>query len=122
MCVDFDGTCVEHCYPYVGQDVPYADFVLHRLQMSGVKIILWTMRGGQTLIDAVNWFTSKGITLYGVNHNPDQYTWTDSPKAYGQIYIDDAAAGCPLIYNNSPRPSVNWMTIQDILIQKGFIQ
>jgi hypothetical protein len=50
------------------------------------------------LTDAVNWFKDNGIPLWGVNGNPEQRTWTDSPKAYCQLYIDDAGLGTPLVY------------------------
>jgi hypothetical protein len=57
----------------------------------------------------VNYLTENGIELYGVNKNPTQVHWTSSPKAYGQVYIDDAAFGCPLIeLEGFARPCVNW--------------
>jgi hypothetical protein len=114
IAVDFDGTCVEHEYPKVGADVPGAVQVLRRLRANGHKLILWTMRSDSDehtpLTDAVNWFKSHSIELFGVNNNPTQHGWTQSPKAYAQIYIDDAALGCPL--RQSPkmgnRPIVDW--------------
>ena len=46
---------------------------------------------------AVDWFSERGIPLFGVNENPTQHEWTSSPKVYGHIYIDDAALGAPLV-------------------------
>lgn len=115
IAVDFDGTCVTHEYPKVGQDIG-AEPVLKRLIASGAKIILWTMRHEQGLADAVKWFEDRGIPLYGVNKNPTQADWTDSPKAYAQLYIDDAALGIPLLFQPSvKRPFVDWIKVQRLL-------
>lgn len=114
ICVDFDGTVVDHRYPDIGKAVPGAITWLKRLQDMGAKIILYTMRSdssehGNRLQDAVQYLESSGIRLYGINHNPDQDTWTSSPKAYGDVYVDDAAVGCPLItIRKFSRPCVDW--------------
>lgn len=93
--IDFDGTCVTHDFPKVGKDIG-AQAVLRELVENGHKLILWTMRSKESLRDAENWFKENDIPLYGVQKNPTQHRWTSSPKCYAQIYIDDAALGCPL--------------------------
>jgi len=114
ICVDFDGTVVDHRYPQIGKAVPGALTWLKRLQDHGAKIILYTMRSdskedGDLLQDAVQYLESNGISLYGVNRNPDQDGWTSSPKAYGDVYVDDAAIGCPLVQvKGFARPCVDW--------------
>ncbi len=102
ICVDFDGTIVDHTFPNIGKPVPGAIEWLKRFSDLGAKIILFTMRSdgqdcGNVLSDAVKFIEDNGIELFGVNRNPTQDNWTSSPKAYGHVYIDDAAAGCPLI-------------------------
>jgi hypothetical protein len=97
---------------------------LKRLQDQGAKLILFTMRsdtsdGGTMLTDAVNYLEDNGIKLYGVNHNPDQDGWTQSPKAYGNIYVDDAAFGCPLVRPRGFRlPCVDWNTVGPALLKR----
>jgi hypothetical protein len=114
--VDFDGTIVEHRYPEIGKPVFGAIKALKRLRKAGVHIILWTMRSGRELEEAVAYMERAKIPLYGVNCNPDQSSWTTSPKAYCNIYIDDAAYGCPLIYPEDGRPYVDWTDVaHDIL-------
>lgn len=132
--IDFDGTCVTHEFPKVGKDLPGAVDTLKKIVDSGGKLILWTMRAnhsvkpesddpdihceaGMYLDDAINWFYERGIHLWGIQLNPEQDTWTSSPKAYAHIYIDDAALGCPMTYDLdfSDRPFVNWEKIHDIL-------
>ena len=109
IAVDFDGTCVTHDYPRVGKDIG-ATPVLKKLTDSGHQLILNTMRSGDELADAIQWFIDNAIPLYGVNENPTQKSWTASPKVYAQLYIDDAALGCPLMFDHaiSNRPFVNW--------------
>lgn len=116
IAVDFDGTCVTHEYPRVGKDIG-AMPVLKKLTDSGHKLVLNTMRSGDELADAIQWFIDNDIPLYGVNENPDQKSWTASPKVYAHIYIDDAALGCPLIYDPdlSSRPFVNWTAVYEFL-------
>lgn len=116
IAVDFDGTCVTHEYPNVGKEIGAAQ-VLKRITDAGHKIILFTMRSGKELQDAVNWFKQNDIPLFGINENPEQHTWTESPKPYAHMYIDDAAFGCPLIFNDeiSSRGFVNWEVIESSL-------
>jgi hypothetical protein len=109
IAVDFDGTCVTHEYPNVGKDIGAAP-VLKRIVREGHLIILNTMRCGMGLKDAIYWFEENGIPLYGVNEDPGQKEWTQSPKVFADIYIDDAALGAPLIINPelSARPFIDW--------------
>lgn len=119
ICVDFDGTCVKHEYPKIGADIG-AIPVLKELVDAGHNLILFTMRSGNELAESVEWFSKNEIKLYGINTNPSQSEWTKSPKAYGQIYIDDAAIGCPLmIPNMGERPYVNWDNVRIQLVVKG---
>jgi hypothetical protein len=120
IALDFDGTCVTHEYPVVGQDIGAVP-ILKELIKNGHKIILWTMRDGNELEDAVDWFASKEIPLFGINRNPEQDEWTSSPKAYAQQYIDDASICCPLVYQGYDRPYVDWSAIKEMLQRKGMI-
>lgn len=133
ICIDFDGTCVTHEFPKVGKDIGAVP-VLKKLVSAGNKLILFTMRSnvtdntgfskevpevhnGNFLDDAVNWFKENDIQLFGINQNPEQVTWTKSPKAYGQMYIDDAALGCPITFDESlsKRPFVDWKQVEFML-------
>lgn len=124
--IDFDGTCVSHEFPYVGKDIGSVP-VLKKLVDSGHRLILWTMRSnnhkGNFLQDAVIWFSENEIPLYGIQINPTQSSWTSSPKAYCEMYIDDAALGCPLKYdsNISSRDFVDWGRVEIMLKEKNII-
>ena len=122
IAVDFDGTCVTHEYPNVGKDIGAVP-VLKKLVGAGHKIILNTMRSGNELADAIQWFIDNNIPLFGINENPTQKSWTASPKVYAHIYIDDASLGCPLITNIfiTQRPFVDWMEVEKQLKQMELI-
>ena len=108
-----------HRYPKIGAPVPNALNVLNRLHGEGHKIILYTMRSGAELLDAVKYLKDRGIRLYGINENPDQREWTDSSKIYAHQYIDDAAVGCPLVQPaySGDRPWVDWFEIERMIFQ-----
>lgn len=122
ICIDFDGTIVEHAYPEIGAPVPLALETIKELQRRGHAIILFTMRHESTLRDAVEYLEANGVTsLYGVNVNPSQHEWSGSRKVYGHLYIDDAALGCPLIFKEGKRPYVDWYVLGDLLRARGFL-
>lgn len=122
IAIDFDGTCVTHEYPEIGRDLG-ATTTLKTLVDNGHKLILLTMRSGKTLENAKHWFEERGIILYGVNENPSQKRWTESPKVYANLYIDDANLGAPLIKNSiaSDRPYVDWKLVLIDLYNRGCI-
>jgi hypothetical protein len=116
--LDFDGTCVAHVNPGIGEDIG-AEPVLRELVEAEHNLILFTMRAsGEILQQAIDWFEDREIPLYGVQTNPDQKGWTDSPKAYGDVIIDDTAIGIPLKYDISlsSRPFVDWVELRKLLI------
>lgn len=123
IAIDFDGTCVTHDYPHVGHDIG-AQPVLRALVAAGHQLVLWTMRSETSagpLQHAVDWFAKNEIPLYGIQRNPTQDNWTQSPKAYAQLYIDDAALGCPLSHSAHGHPFVNWDGVKDQLLQRNVI-
>jgi hypothetical protein len=122
-CVDFDGTCVMHEYPKIGATIPNAVEVLKKLNENEVKLILWTIRSGEYLQHAVDWFAAREIEIWSVNKNPQQRFWSKSPKAYAPVYIDDAALGCPLKQplENTSRPFADWYEIEKLLIKIGYL-
>jgi hypothetical protein len=116
IAIDFDGTIVTHDYPRVGLPVPYAKEVINMLAANGHKCFLWTMRDNKTLEDAKKYCKDNDIKLQCYNQSPDQFS--NSPKQYATIYIDDAALGCPTSYEHglSYRPFVDWYKVAEILV------
>ena len=122
IAIDFDGTCVTHDYPRIGKDINAVN-VLKKLVANGHKLILNTMRSGKELKEAINWFKKNDIELYGANENPTQKKWTNSPKVYANLYIDDAALGCPLKMDLSisDRTFVDWEAVSCLLKDNGIL-
>ncbi|AHW60966.1 hypothetical protein SAMN05444285_12627 [Draconibacterium orientale] len=91
IAVDFDGTIVEHKYPSIGKEIPYAIETLKLFQEKGHKLILWTYRTGTELDKAVEFCGEKGLIFYAVNSNyeGEEYDETISRKIYADLYIDD---------------------------------
>ncbi len=138
--IDFDGTCTSHDFPGVGKDIG-AEPVLRKLVERGHKLILFTMRSnlltpyggedesnditpdvdGRYLNDAIRWFRDRKLPLFGINTNPTQNTWTESPKAFCNLYIDDAALGCPLIVPEIGRSYVDWVEVEKKLKMTGVL-
>jgi len=93
IAVDFDGTIVEHAYPLIGKEIPFAIDTLKRLQQElHCRLILWTVREGDLLEQAVDFCRARGLEFYAVNkNNPEEKS--DSRKIVADIYIDDRNLG-----------------------------
>ncbi len=120
IAIDFDGTCVRHEYPKIGADIGAVP-VLKELVKKGHLLILWTMRNDNFLQEAILWFDQNNIPLFGVNTNPTQQEWTDSPKAYAHRYIDDAAIGAPTLKNEGYQDSIDWVAMRQLLKEENIL-
>ena len=95
IAVDFDGTLVEHRYPAIGKEILFAFETLRELQKQKHQLILWTIRSGKELDEAVEYCKARGIEFYAVNKSfPEEiFEETDSRKINADIYIDDRNIG-----------------------------
>ncbi len=117
--LDFDGTVVTHEFPKIGKDLPHCIETLKKITDLGGKIVLITMRSGKRLAEAAAYLSYHNIPLYGINSNPTQKLHSKSPKIYANIYIDDAALGCPLMHSElSEKAHVDWLQVQQYLFPK----
>ena len=96
IAVDFDGTIVEHRYPEIGNEIPFAIDTLRKLTEQRHQIILWTVRRGKLLQEAVDWCKERGIEFYAINKNFPEEQIEDG-NVYGKInadlFIDDRNLG-----------------------------
>ena len=95
IAVDFDGTIVEHKYPKIGKEIPFAIQTLRMLQKEGFRVILWTSRCNKELVEAIQFCKGRGLEFYAVNKNypEEEYTEGSSRKIVADIYIDDRNFG-----------------------------
>lgn len=118
IAIDFDGTIVTHEYPNIGTLAPTAKEVINELVAAGHKLFLWSMRSGEKLDEALIFLEDEGINIKVGNRSPAQFS--ESPKQYAQLYIDDAAVGTPMIKFNGSWV-VNWSTLAYIFMMNGII-
>lgn len=95
IAVDFDGTIVEHRYPKIGSEKPFAIQTLQQLQKEGHRLILFTAREGELLEKAVKFCRERGLDFYAVNSNePEKALFSRrTAKVIADIYIDDRNLG-----------------------------
>lgn len=96
IAVDFDGTIVTHEYPKIGKPIPFAIEALKRLQQEDHhQLILWSVREGHLLDEAVDYCAKRGLEFYAVNTNYPEEKPEERPnrKVTADIYIDDRNLG-----------------------------
>ena len=96
IAVDFDGTIVEHKYPEIGRELPFAIETLKKLQQERHRLILWSVREGKLLQEAVDFCRERGLEFYAVNSNYAEETLESnhySRKLKADLFIDDRNLG-----------------------------
>ncbi len=97
IAVDFDGTIVTHKYPEIGEEIPFATETLKTLIREGHKIILWSVREGKMLDEAIEWCRRRGVEFYAVNKDyPEEDVSKNmyfSRKLKADYFIDDRNIG-----------------------------
>ena len=91
IAVDFDGTIVEHRYPRIGEEIPFAVDTLKLLQQEKHRLILWSVREGALLDEAVEWCKARGLEFYAVNKDyPEEQKGHQgfSRKLKADMFID----------------------------------
>lgn len=93
LAIDFDGTCVEHNYPAIGEPLPDAFETLKEFIEAGDRLILWTCREGMFLQEAIRFCKEHGIEFETHNSNVPEHDYDKSRKIYADMYIDDRMPG-----------------------------
>ena len=93
IAVDFDGTIVEHRYPDIGREKPFAIETLKKLTEEQHRLILWTVRKGKLLQEAVEFCRTRGLDFYAVNRNFPEENEPEERKLRADLWIDDRNLG-----------------------------
>ena len=97
IAIDFDGTIVKHRYPAIGDEIPFAIETLKMLQNDGHQLILWSVRRGKLLDEAVEWCRERGLEFYAINKDfpeeNDELNVDYSRKIRVEMFIDDRNLG-----------------------------
>ena len=116
IAVDFDGTIVEDRFPAIGPELPFAVETLRMLQKDQHRIILWTVREGDTLREAVEWCRKRGLEFYAVNKDfPEENIELNeqfSRKLKADVFIDDRQVGGLLDWGQIYRMITENLTIR----------
>jgi hypothetical protein len=96
IAVDFDGTIVEHEYPNIGKEIPFAIDTLKKLQADQHRLILWSVREGHLLDEAIEFCRERGLEFYAANKDfPEEHGKGKgySRKLKADLFIDDRNLG-----------------------------
>ncbi|MBO1363315.1 hypothetical protein JHU38_05935 [Prevotella sp. A2931] len=97
IAVDFDGTIVTHRYPAIGEEIPFATETLRMLIRDGHQLILWSVREGALLQEAIDWCKERGVDFWAVNRDyPEEKVENNnhySRKLKADMFIDDRNIG-----------------------------
>ena len=136
IAVDFDGTIVEHRYPAIGKERPFATDTLKKLIKDGHRLILWTVREGRLLDEAVDFCRERGVEFYAVNRDyPEEekeHNKHYSRKLKADVWIDDRNVGGLPDWGTIYEMITHRLTYEDVyretgmeedmLPKKGFLQ
>jgi len=98
IATDFDGTIVTHEYPRIGKEIPFAIETLKMLIKERHRIVLWTVREGKLLDEAVEWCHERGVEFYAVNRDYPEEDIEHLPQGFSRkikvdLFIDDRNLG-----------------------------
>lgn len=123
IAVDFDGTIVEHRYPEIGREIPFATDTLKMLIKDRHRLILWSVREGKLLDEAVEWCKERGVEFYAVNKDyPEEQGKSSnnyfSRKIKADMFIDDRNVGGLPDWGTIYRMVKERKTYQDIMMER----
>lgn len=121
IAVDFDGTIVTHEYPKIGREIPFAIETLKMLINDHHRLILWSVREGHLLDEAVEWCRERGVEFWAVNKDfPEENPKTSphySRKLKADMFIDDRNIGGLPDWGEIYRMIKNKETWNDLLME-----
>jgi hypothetical protein len=108
IAIDFDDTIAKLTPDLVPTTlVPDADTVINYLHDIGCFIIIWTCRSKKYIPSMIKFLEDKKIKYDAINKNAPWNHFTDSPKAFCHLSIDDTGL-C----------EINWKQIKEIAKQR----
>ena len=118
IAVDFDGTIVKYAYPKIGKEIPFAIETLKLLQREHYQLILWTVREGVLLNEAVAYCEQRGLYFYAINSSfpkEDVTSCSFSRKIKVDLFIDDTNLGGLLDWGLIYKIIHNKLSLEDML-------
>lgn len=123
IAVDFDGTIVEHAYPKIGKEIPFATETLRQLIKDRHQLVLWTVREDALLQEAIDWCKERGVEFYAINRDyPEEEKEKNnhfSRKLKVDLWIDDRNIGGLPDWGTIYRMIKEHLTWQDIIMENS---
>lgn len=124
IAIDFDGTIVEHKYPEIGREIPFATDTLKMLIADRHKLILWSVREGTLLDNAVNWCREHGVEFYAVNRDYPEENGTKNNNHFSRklkvdMFIDDRNLGGLPDWGTIYRMISEHKSFQDLMMERN---
>lgn len=124
IAIDFDGTVVEHRYPEIGKEIPFATDTLKMLIADHHKLILWSCREGKLLDEAVDWCKERGVEFYAVNRDYPEERGKENNNHFSRklkvdIFVDDRNVGGLPDWGTIYRMITERKTYNDIMMERG---
>lgn len=123
IAIDFDGTVVRHEYPQIGEEIPFATDTLRQLIADRHQLVLWTVREGKLLEEAVNWCKERGVEFYAINRDyPEEEKDNNnhfSRKLKVDLWIDDRNVGGLPDWGTIYRMVSEGLTWKDIIRERA---
>lgn len=118
LALDFDGTLVDRGdWPNIGPDLGSKPY-LKLAEARGVEFILYTLRDGQQLQDALDY--CRDVLEINVWHprprGQDEFSVSDKP--YYTMLIDDRCLGAPHKQGQTDRRVIDWDVMGPMLIEE----
>ena len=124
IAVDFDGTIVTHEYPKIGREIPFAIETLKMLIRDQHRLILWSVREGELLQEAVDWCKERGVEFWAVNKDYPEESYENnnhfSRKLKADYFIDDRNIGGLPDWGQIYQMVHDNLSWQDVLRQRQF--
>lgn len=124
IAIDFDGTIVEDRYPEIGRERPFATDTLKMLIADRHKLILWSVREGQALDEAVEWCKERGVEFYAVNRDYPEERGKENNNHFSRklkvdLFVDDRNIGGLPDWGTIYRMITEHKTYQDIMMERS---
>lgn len=110
-------------YPEIGKEIPFATDTLKMLIADRYKLILWSVREGKLLDDAVNWCRERGVEFYAVNRDYPEERGTENNNHFSRklkvdMFIDDRNIGGLPDWGTIYRMIKEHKTYYDIMMER----
>lgn len=120
IAIDIDGTVLEEgYYPKFGPFRPHAIRVIKKIRQHGGKVVIWTCRTGDQVLECKEILKDAGIEYDKFNEELEETKELfggDSRKVFCDIYIDDRGIYAAM------NGGIDWLEVEKFLFAEGSVE